>query len=520
MDNPYTITNLQYNYKVNSALLNNSINPLNMANYARNNISNYYTLKYIPEEHSPNSIDTRAAQDWSYSFGENYRYKINLINLPDPFYNTINAINMSNMFNMCIYLNKIPNFDTSNVTDMRFMFANCSNLTTVPNFDTSNVTNMSSMFRHCDNLTTVPNFDTSNVTRMSSMFEWCNKLNTIPNFDTSNVTSMTSMFTRCSNLTTVPNFNVNKVITAMYIFYYCTNLITVPNFDISNWTSMSWMFGFCYNLTTVPNFNTSKIRSFTDTFINCGNLTTIPVFNTSSATSMDSMFYNCRNIQGNLYISSNNVTSASDLFYNTPNYTKNIYCHINTDTYNSIYNAMGNSTYNSNWNTYLKTFENDPLTGMQQLCVFSNVYTNPADVDETISTIFRSPVNRVYINTYDSTNTNSVYVIGPYLELDPYTDYNVSIYFNSPNAANRSTFVFGEGGGGFDPGDPYPVLRPFRYEIYISNETSNVCVCNSILSGTRYVPADSLGVYFYLDGYYLAEGAEEPTTPTNICNIK
>ena len=104
------------------------------------------------------------------------------------------------------------------------------------------------------------------------------------------------------------------------------------------------------------------------------------------------------------------------------------------------------------------------------------------------------------------------------------TDYNVSIYFNSPNAANRSTFAFGEGRGSFDPDsgdpDPKPSLRPFRYEIYISNETSNVCVCNSVLSGTRYVPANSLGVYFYLDGYYLAEGAEEPTTPTNICNIK
>ena len=203
-----------------------------MRNYARNHIPNYNTITNIPEEHSPNSINTSLAQNWSNTFA-NCR---NIINLPDPFYDTNNATNMSRMFAYCNNLTTVPNFDTSNVTNMTYMFINCHNLTTVPNFDTSNVTNMGRMFYNCHNLTTVPNFDTSNVTDMKCMFYSCNNLTTVPILDTINVTSMYDMFLGCTNIQGNFYISSNNIINIFGLFHdalkytkniYChTNTIT------------------------------------------------------------------------------------------------------------------------------------------------------------------------------------------------------------------------------------------------------------------------------------------------------
>ena len=139
VDNPYTIQNLQFNCRVNSFINIEDTRTIvmNMANYARLNIANYNIITSIPEEHSPNSINTSLAQDW-YSAFNNCR---SIINLPDPFYDTSNATNMSYMIRTCLNLTTVPNFDTSNVTDMSSMFSSCYNISTVPNFDTSNECN-------------------------------------------------------------------------------------------------------------------------------------------------------------------------------------------------------------------------------------------------------------------------------------------------------------------------------------------------------------------------------------------
>jgi surface protein len=373
---PYNYTPLTSNLYISSDLiLDNRTVVTNMIYYARNNIPSYQGMRNIPEEYSPNSINTNLAQNW---FGTFYNCTY-LTNLPNPFYDTSNATNMAWIFDYCYNLTTVPNFDTSNVTDMSSMFVSCESLTTVPNFDTSNVTNMANMFQmsiydttrpsDSSKLKIVPNFNTSKVTNMNGMFENCENLTTIPNFDTSNVTDMGSMFSNCNSP------------------------IILPNFNTSNVTSMRYMFFNCYNLTTIPNFDTSKV------------------------TNMFNMFSNCYNVQGNFYISSNNMQNARSLFYNTPNYTKNIYCHANTTTYNSIYSAMGGNTYNSNWNAYLKTMEND----------YAHIWISfGGGYDEPVYETFRFPTNKIAVirrNTSDPTESSIINII----EVTPYTDYNIAI---------------------------------------------------------------------------------------------
>ena len=372
-----------------------------MAYYARNNIPNYQNITEITSGHLPTDINTSLAQNW-YSAFNNCR---NLTSLPDPFYDTSNATNMSWMFWSC-NLTSVPNFDTSNVTDMSLMFSRCTSLTTIPIFDTSNVTSMGYMFEGCRDLTTVPNFDTSNVTNMNSMFQYCDNLTTIPNFDTSNVTDMSWMFDTCGNLTTVPNFDTSKV------------------------TTMSSMFDDCSNLTTVPNFNTINVTNMSEMFSSCYNLTTIPIFDTSKVTNMYSMFQFCYNIKGDLYIESNNVTNARDMFWNCSNYTKNIYCHANTTTYTTIYRAMGNNTYNSNWNAHLKTFGSEPIP----LLKIADAFDENGKQD-TVNYVFRTPLPNIHL--YVHYNNKYQTYISYIANVTPYQDLNISVQFNvtSPNVS-------------------------------------------------------------------------------------
>ena len=426
---PYTYGPLIRDIYIGSDLTDTEPLPviLNMAYYARNNISNYQNITEISSGHLPTDINTSLAKDWSCAFNSCKK----LISLPDPFYNTSNATNMVDMFNGCTNLTTIPNFDTSKVISISYMFNNCSNLTTIPNFDTSNVTNISYTFYNCYNLATVPNFDTSNVISMDWIFYNCTNLTTVPNFDTSNVTEMGYMFYNCSNLTTVPNFDTSNVTGMNYMFTRCSNLTTVPNFDTSNVTGVNYMFTRCSNLTTVPNFDTSNVTGVNRMFYTCSNLTTVPIFDISNVTDMSRMFYNCSNIKGNLYIESDNVTDAGYMFYNCTNYTKNIYCHADTTTYNTIYAAMGNNTYNSNWNAYLKTFGSEPIP----LLKIADAFDENGKQD-TVNYVFRTPLPK--INLYiDYNNEYQTYILD-IANVTPYQDLNISVQFNIPSRPNTS----------------------------------------------------------------------------------
>ena len=339
-----------------------------MANYAQLNIPNYNTITSIPEEHSPNSINTSLVQDWHNAF---YNCE-NLNSLPNSFYNTSNAINMSDIFRNCKSLTTVPNFDTSNVTNMTRMFTFCYNLTTIPNFDTSNVTNMGAMFSSCSNLTTVPNFDTSNVSDMSFMFGG--------------------------------------------LFHGCRNLTTVPNFDTSNVINMGYMFAQCYNLTTVPNFDTSNVINMHQMFFNCRNLANFPIINISSKVNIIyQMFYNCPNICGNLYIEGNQFSmyQLEHLLDYSNNYVKNIYCHDNSNTYNWLLDIFSSRNFYSNWNTYLKTMENDY-----------------AEIPWTGNGIYRFPTNKIaIISQYVPGSNNLVKVIevSPYTDYELLESSGVSV---------------------------------------------------------------------------------------------
>ena len=503
-DVPYNYAPLTSNLYISSDLLfDNRTVVTNMAFYAENYIPNYSTITSIPDEYSPNSINTSLANNWIYAFGGDFIFNSgrNLINLPDPFYDTSNATNMYRMFSHCGNRITIPNFNTSKVTNMSGMFYG-SGLISISNFDTSNVTDMSEMFIYCGSITTVPNFDTGNVTNMYCMFDCCYNLTTVPNFNTSNVTNMSDMFCNCKNLTTVPNFNTSNVINMHNMFFWCYNLITIPNFNTSKVTDMKRMFNDCTKLITVPNFDTSNVTDMTFMFEGCYNLTTIPIFNITRETNMHYMFDSCRNIKGNLYIESNNISidNCRYIFINSPNYTKNIYCHANTTTYNSIYSAMGN-TYNSYWNTYLKTFENDPIGSISQIDSIQidsipdgGIYQNTA--------IFRSPVNTcaVYIPSPD----NKILFTGPNFKLDPYTDYNFKVEFTAPTTSPT------------DPVDPesLALLTPMNLQIYAVSNTSNICIANT--SGI-FLPSGMNTIDIYINGYYPKTGDPEPNI--NICNI-
>ena len=378
---PYNYTPLTSNLYISSDLTDKR--PIlyidNMCYYAKNNIPNYTTITSIPEEHSPNSINTSLAQDWSYTF---YDCE-NLISLPDPFYDTSNAINMNYIFGYCGNLATVPNFDTSNVTNMVAMFSGCSNLTTIPNFDTGNVTNMGAMFSSCSNLTTVPNFDTSNVTSMHRMFSYCNNLTTIPNFDTSNVTSMYSMFS------------------------HCTNLTTLPDFDTSNVTSMTEAFNFCNNLTTIPIFNTTKLIG------------------------VQGMFAFCYKLKGDLYIISNNIQNAFNVFTSSGP-TKNIYVHANSNTYRAFFNAMNikyGENYSNNWHTYLKTMENSYANISPNYNTSSNntVYENGTIA---FNKSYKFPTNKIALLPR---TLIGFYRNAPFIEITPFKNYNLTFYQYSDN---------------------------------------------------------------------------------------
>ena len=261
VDNPYTISNLQYNCKVNTFLYDNSY-ITNMAYYAQQNITNHIRITSIPSGHLPTDIDTSLAQDWSSAFSTCQSIK----SFPDPFYNTSNAINMGGMFSLNYNISTVPNFDTSNVTDMSTMFYRCRLLDTIPNFNTSKVTDMSHMFHNCMyRLVSIPNLDTSNVTDMRYMFDDCWKFSNIPILNTSKARLLNYMFNRCVNIQGDLYIESNNVEGAINLFAntpnYTKNIYCHGNTNTYN--TIASAMGGTYN----ANWNTS-IYTMEDNYAN------------------------------------------------------------------------------------------------------------------------------------------------------------------------------------------------------------------------------------------------------------
>ena len=147
---------------------------------------------------------------------------------------TIDVIDMSNMFNGCIELEKLntENFKTHNVINMNAMFKNCNRVSNLDLifFNTSNVNNMSEMFSHCNSLQTIvcSQFDTRNVFTISDMFSDCYSLYSINlnGWHTSNMFNMSNVFRNCTNVTTinVTGWDVLQVTNYNGMFFGCDSL--------------------------------------------------------------------------------------------------------------------------------------------------------------------------------------------------------------------------------------------------------------------------------------------------------
>ena len=151
--------------------------PVDLSNYAIDNIPNYENITEIPQEN------------------------LNYLN------SGLVASSMASMFVSCNNLQSIPklNIDTSQCTSMNSMFYLCQALISLnlSNFNTSKVTDMSNMFNGCSSLTTLDlsSFDTSNVIDMYGMFGNCYSLEHIEGvIDMKSCTNYYDMFYNCTKL--------------------------------------------------------------------------------------------------------------------------------------------------------------------------------------------------------------------------------------------------------------------------------------------------------------------------------
>ena len=221
---------------------------------------------------------------------------------------------MSNMFNGCSSLTRVPELDTSNVTNLNYMFYGCSALTSLPELNTSKVTSMRNIFQSCSSLTEIPELDTSNVTDMYSAFQGCSLLTEIPALDTASVFNMANMFQGCSSLTEIPALDTSSLTYAEGMFENCTSLTNIPQLNTSKNTSMYNMFKNCSSLTSIPQLDTSKVTSMANLFYSCSSLTSIPQLDTSAVEEMWFMFCGCSKLTTVPQLNTSKVTNMQFMF--------------------------------------------------------------------------------------------------------------------------------------------------------------------------------------------------------------
>ena len=83
------------------------------------------------------------------------------------------GVNMSFMFQGCVFNQSISTWDTSNVTNMSFMFQGCVFNQSISTWDTSNVTNMNGMFDIASFNQDIGMWNISSVTNMENMLNNC-----------------------------------------------------------------------------------------------------------------------------------------------------------------------------------------------------------------------------------------------------------------------------------------------------------------------------------------------------------
>lgn len=346
-----------------------------MVNYAKLSIPNYQNVTEIPVEHLPNIVITNAVENWYGAFADMFA----LQSIPEPFYNTSNAKDYTDVFSNCSNLSTTPEIPYG-VTNISSAFWRCANILNPPIIPNT-VINMSTTFQSSGilNAPEIP----YGVLDMRQTFSYCNLINApeIPN----SVTNMYGTFMYCLKMINGPTVIPNSVTDVCYLFKNCYNLITAPTLP-SNITNLTNTFANCINLSTIP-LIPNNVLDMTYTFIStnianppilpntvvklyktfayCDKLTSAPNI-PINVTNISGTFMNCINIKTDVIVLSSDIVDARNCFKNSTTYHKNIYVPYDSQTYNSFYLAMGNSITNSNWNATLIPYNStDEIPGYE-----------------------------------------------------------------------------------------------------------------------------------------------------------
>ena len=194
---------------------------------------------------------------------------------------------MSNLFNKCKSLKRlpdIPNWNTQNLESMSSLFNECESLESIPDiskWDTSKVKDMSNLFNKCKSLKRlrdISEWKTPNLENMSNLFNECISLESLPElskWNTSNVKYMNNLFNKCESLVSLPDiskWNTSNVIDMSNLFNKCIKLKYLP--DISKWEkpnleNMNNLFNDCKSLKSLPDISkwkTPKIKKMNNSF--------------------------------------------------------------------------------------------------------------------------------------------------------------------------------------------------------------------------------------------------------------
>ena len=228
----------------------------------------------------------------------------NNLKIISAFPSTRNCTDFQSLFHSCHSLEWVPPTicETGNATVLAFMFYLCTALKRVPGtFNTSKAVSMTQLFQDCQMLKRIPALDTSKVTggNMAGLFAGCGSLEEIPGeINAVSATSLANMFQNCRNLKYFPKItNTSNVTNFSTMFNGALALETVPYFDTSKGDNFNTMFG------------TSGIRGFDSAWGN--------TFNMPQATRTDNMFRFCRPLERvpNTFVTGATLTNCSEMFY-------------------------------------------------------------------------------------------------------------------------------------------------------------------------------------------------------------
>jgi len=237
-----------------------------------------HNLEYIP----PSICETQNATVMPFMF-----YLCNALKTVPGTFNTSKAISMTQLFQDCVMLKRIPYIDTSKVTgsNMAGLFAGCQALEEAPPLiDAVSATSVNSLFSGCRNLKNFPKvINTSNVTNFGQMFFACANLESAPYVDTTRGADFSNMFNgsaiRRFDSQWGNTFNMPQATTTANMFRFCRGLERVPDTFVTGvtLTNCSEMFYECYSLTKCPLItDISGCTNFTGMFYNCRALKEIP----------------------------------------------------------------------------------------------------------------------------------------------------------------------------------------------------------------------------------------------------